>query len=164
DPSGAPVPGAQVSVVGRVGVVAQTTSSAGGAFQLEATETPDQRLVVTAPGFSTFTLPLDAAADRTARVQLEIAPQVDSVQVVGSTLHVAASRQGSSIDIVPREQVRQRNEPYAVDLLRYLPGLTFNQSGAAGGVTSLFLRGGNSNLSLVQVDGVPVNSFGGSFD
>src|SRR5438046_431302 len=95
DPSGAPVPGAQVSVVGRVGVVAQTTSSASGAFQLEAAETPDTRLVVTAPGFSTLTLPLDATADRTARVQLEIAPQVDSVQVVGSTLHVAASQQGS---------------------------------------------------------------------
>ena len=175
DPSGAPVPGAQVSIVGRVGVVAQTTTGSSGSFQLEAPETPDNRLVVTAPGFSTRTLPLGAGATPTtaqtttvtnqaARVQLEIAPQVDSVQVVGSTLDVAASQQGSSVDIVPREQVRQRNEPYAMDLLRYLPGLTFNQSGAAGGVTSLFLRGGNSNLSLVQVDGVPVNSFGGSFD
>src|SRR5437867_3540546 len=46
DPSGAPIPGAQVSVVGRVGVVAQTNSSAGGGFQLEASETPDNRLVV----------------------------------------------------------------------------------------------------------------------
>src|SRR5438132_541553 len=51
-----------------------------------------------------------------------------------------------------------------VDLLRYLPGMAFNQSGMTGGVTSLFLRGGNSNFSLVQIDGAPVNGFGGSFD
>ena len=49
-----------------------------------------------------------------------------------------------------------------MDLLRYMPGVAFNQSGAAGGVTSLFLRGGNSNMTLVQIDGVPVNSFGGA--
>ena len=36
-----------------------------------------------------------------------------------------------------------------MDLLRYVPGVTFNQSGAAGGVTSLFLRGSNANMNLV---------------
>ena len=40
--------------------------------------------------------------------------------------------------------VRPPNEPFAMDLLRYVPGVAFNQSGAAGGVTSLFLRGGNA--------------------
>ena len=34
DPSGAPIAGAQVSVVGRVGVEAQTASSISGAFEL----------------------------------------------------------------------------------------------------------------------------------
>ena len=46
---------------------------------------------------------------------------------------------------------------FAMDLLRYLPGVAFNQSGSPGGVTSLFLRGGNSNLNLVQIDGVPAS-------
>jgi len=48
--------------------------------------------------------------------------------------------------------------------LRYLPGMAFNQNGPPGSLTSLFLRGGNANLNLVQIDGVPVNGFGGSFD
>jgi outer membrane receptor protein involved in Fe transport len=48
-----------------------------------------------------------------------------------------------------------------MDLLRYIPGVAFNQSGAPGGVTSLFLRGGNANLNLVEIDGVPVIGFGG---
>ena len=160
DPSGAPIAGAQVSLVSRVGVEAQTMAAANGTFALEAPAGTDVQVVVTAPGFSTQSLPVDRAEN----VQLAIAPQVDSVKVVGSTMDVAASRQASSVSVIPREEVRERNEPFAMDLLRYTPGVAINQTGAAGGVTSLFLRGGNSNFSLVQIDGVPVNSFGGAFD
>src|SRR6516165_3754758 len=157
DPSGAPVAGAQVAVVNRVGVVARTTASLNGGFQLDAPETPDTRIVVTAAGFSTRTLPPAEAAN----VQLEIAPQVDSVEVAGSTIEIPATLQASSVDIIANTQVRQRNEPFAMDLLRYVPGVAFNQSGAPGGVTSLFLRGANANMNLVQIDGVPVIGFGG---
>jgi len=160
DPSGAPVAGAQVSLVSRVGVEAQTAAAANGTFTLEGPTDADTRLVVTAPGFSTQTLPLDRAAS----VQLAIAPQVDSVNVVGSSMDVQASQQGGSVSVIAREEVRERNEPFAMDLLRYVPGVTFNQTGTAGGVASLFLRGGNSNFSLVEIDGVPVNGFGGAFD
>ncbi len=160
DPSGAPIPGAQVSIVSRVGVEAQTASATNGAFELNAPDRLDAKLVVTAPGFSTRTLPLESAAS----VRLEIAPQVDSVRVVGSAIDVPASQQGGSVSIVSSDEIRRRNEPFALDLLRYLPGMAFNQTGAAGGVTSLFLRGGYSNFSLVQIDGVPVNAFGGAFD
>ena len=145
DPSGAPVPGAQVALVNRVGVVAQTTAGASGGFLLDAPQTPDTRLVVAAPGFLTRTLALDEATS----VQLEIAPRVDTVQVVGSTIELPATLQGSSVDVIPSARVRSSNEPFAMDLLRYIPGVAFNQSGSPGGVTSLFLRGGNSNLNLV---------------
>src|SRR5579862_4733208 len=75
DPSGAPVAGAQIAAVNRLGVIIRTTASLTGGFQLDAPETPDTRIVVTAAGFSTRTLP----PAETATVQLEIAPQVDSV-------------------------------------------------------------------------------------
>src|ERR1035437_6724705 len=94
DPSGAPVSGAQIAAVNRVGVVAQTTAAPNGSFQLDAPETPDTRLVVAAPGFSTRPLPLDQAAT----VQLEIAPRTDSVQVAGSTIDIPATLQASSVD------------------------------------------------------------------
>src|ERR1035441_2272512 len=67
DPSGAPVPGAQIAAVNRVGVVAQTTAAPNGSFQLDVPEAPDSRdtrLVVAAPGFATRTLALDQAASR----------------------------------------------------------------------------------------------------
>ncbi len=160
DPSGAPVPGAQVSMLGRVGVVAQTITAPDGVFQLDAPDAADARIVVAAPGFSTVTVPAGAGAV----IALRIAPLSDAVEVVGSPIAVPASKQGGSVTIVSRQEIRRRNEPLAVDLLRYIPGMAFNQTGSAGGVASLFLRGGYYNFNLVQIDGVPVNSFGGAFD
>ena len=160
DPSGAPVAGAQVSVVSRLGVEAQTVAAPNGTFEINVAEAADVRVVITAPGFRTQTVPFAP----TLSVRLEIAPQVDSVRVVGSAIDVAASQQGGSVSIVSSEDLRRRNEPYAMDLLRYLPGIAFNQSGPPGSVSSLFLRGGDSDFSQVQIDGVPVNKFGGAFD
>src|ERR1035437_9200738 len=112
DPSGAPVSGAQIAAVNRVGVVAQTTAAPNGNFQLDAPESPDTRLVVAAPGFSTRTLPLDQAGS----VQLEIAPRTDSVQVAGSTIEIPTTLPASSVDVIPGSRVRSGNEPFARDL------------------------------------------------
>src|SRR5581483_9994560 len=51
-----------------------------------------------------------------------------------------------------------------VDTLRQTPGVFLAQSGQGGGVTSLFLRGGNSTATLVLVDGIPAEDVGGTFD
>ena len=88
DPTGTPIPGAHIAAVNRVGVVAQVTSNAVGAFQLDLPESSDTSLVVTAPGFSTRTLPLE----QTASIQLEIAPRVDSVKVVEPTTFTESTR------------------------------------------------------------------------
>src|SRR3954471_5360255 len=77
DPSGAAIPGAQVSLTTRTGVSAQTVTSDSGAFQLNAPDMPGAKLVVTAPGFAPATLAPDAAR----LVRLEVAPLTDSVQV-----------------------------------------------------------------------------------
>ena len=97
-------------------------------------------------------------------MRLSVAPQVDSVSVVGSTIDVPMSEQGSSASIIPREEIALRNEPLVGDLLRYLPGVAITQAGQRGAAASLFLRGGDYNFTLVQIDGVTVNAFGGAFD
>jgi len=164
DPSGAAVGGAQVSIVDRVGVEAQTVADSGGSFDLKNVPvSAGARLVVTAPGFRTAEMPLAGAA-MPAAVRLDLAPVVDSVRVIGSAIDVPAAEQGSSVTIVPPEEIRQSNQPLAVDLLRYVPGLIFSQTGYAGGVTGLYIRGGYPDFNLVEIDGVPVNAFGGNFD
>jgi outer membrane receptor protein involved in Fe transport len=160
DPSGAPVSGAEISIVSRVGVEAQTVSTVSGGFELQAPDVPNLRVAVAAPGFAPKSVPLAEAET----IELEIAPRTETVQVAGSTLDVPFNEQGASASVIASQELRERNQPFAFDLLRYLPGLMFNQTGAPGSVSSLFLRGGNSNFTLVTIDGVPVNAFGGAFD
>src|SRR5206468_2473103 len=50
------------------------------------------------------------------------------------------------------------------DALRLVPGLAVTRSGGRGAITSLFPRGGNSNYTLVLVDGIRANAFGGGYD
>ena len=45
-----------------------------------------------------------------------------------------------------------------------MPGVDVVQTGARGGMTSLFVRGGASNFNKVLIDGVPANDIGGAFD
>jgi outer membrane receptor protein involved in Fe transport len=165
DPSGAPIVGAQVAVSVRAGIAARTLTGVNGSFDLDtvAAAAPDAKLVVAAPGFRTAEIPLSSAAQPLA-VKLELAPLEDSVSVVGSAIDVPASQQGGSTSIVTSEEIRQSNLAQAVDLLRYLPGMAISQTGPTGGLTSLYLRGGYDDFNLVEIDGIPVNSFGGGFD
>ena len=162
DPSEAPIPGAQVSAVTRVGVAAQTVTDQGGGFVLKLAETAG--ITITAPGFETKTItPNEPPGNEPLVVHLNIAPQVDSVRVAGSVIDTPLSEQGSSITVIPRQEIAERNEGLAIDLLRYVPGVAIAQNSNPGGVASLFIRGGNSNFNLVQIDGVPVNPFGGGY-
>ena len=169
DPSSAPVVGAQVTAMNRLGVVAHTLTDLTGAFKLAVNEKNVTKLVIAAPGFQTVTvetgrsLPVPGPVAPLV-VTLSIAPQMDSVTVTGSTMETPTSQQGSSLSILPRSEIESRNEASALDLLRYLPGLDVVETGTRGSLTSLYIRGGEANYNLVEIDGVPVNSFGGAYD
>jgi outer membrane cobalamin receptor len=160
DPSGAAIPGARVAAVNRVGVVAQIASDAAGAFQIAVADAAGVNLLVTAPGFETKTIPLAQAA----AITLAIAPQSDSVTVAGSAMDIPLSQQGSSASVIPREEIATRNEAQAIDLIRNLPGLSVTATGGRGSQTSLFIRGGDYDFNLVEIDGVPIDWFGGAID
>ena len=160
DPAGAAIPGARVAAVKPIGVVAQTVSDAAGGFQIAVAEAAGVNLLVTAPGFETRTVPLAQAAT----ITLAIAPQNDSITVAGSAMDVPLSQQGSSASVIPREEIAGRNEAQAVDLIRYLPGLSVTSTGARGAQTSVFIRGGDYDFNLVEIDGVPIDWFGGIID
>jgi len=160
DPSGLAIAGARVALTDRVGVVRATITSPTGAFDLEAPSASGTKIVVTAPGFRT----VEVDPVEPLKIQLEIAPVVDSIPVVGSAIDVCSAQQGGSVSIVTRQEIRDDNQPQALDLLRYVPGLVFSQTGFAGGVAGLYIRGGYPDFNLVEIDGVPVNAFGGNYD
>jgi vitamin B12 transporter len=90
--------------------------------------------------------------------------RLDPVVVTGTQVAVPASEVPSAITVIDREEIESRQITDVQQLLRTVPGLSVTQIGARGSVTSVFPRGGNSNFSLVLVDGVPVNNAGGAYD
>jgi outer membrane cobalamin receptor len=74
------------------------------------------------------------------------------------------SQSGASVTIITGTDLRARQILSVVDALRTVPGLTVAATGGHGAVTGVFPRGGESNYTLVFIDGVPANAFGGDFD
>ncbi len=70
----------------------------------------------------------------------------------------------SSVTSIKGEDLRTRGVHFVQDALREVPGASVVQVGSFGGVTSLFLRGGESDYVKVLIDGVPANQAGGAFN
>ena len=60
--------------------------------------------------------------------------------------------------------MKARQLENVADALRTTPGFAVGRNGGRGALTSVFPRGGESDYTLVLVDGVRVNNFGGGFD
>lgn len=75
------------------------------------------------------------------------------------------STAGAGVTVITREEIEQQGVASVADLLKSQAGIDIAVSGNAHNQTSLFLRGTNSNHTLVLVDGIRVNSANtGGFD
>ena len=111
---------------------------------------------------SRLTLVAIAAAVWCAGQQVE--PTV--ITVYGQAVPVSAA--AASVTVLTREAIENSHADNLADVLRFVPFLSLAQSGGRGGLTTITLRGGKPNFTLVMVDGVPVNDIsnvlGGSYD
>ncbi len=93
---------------------------------------------------------------------------LDSVVVTASRLEQPADKLSHTIEIITREQIERLWAASAVEVLRQIPGTNVIQQGGRGGVSSILLRGGEPNFTVVLIDGVqvndPTNTRGGSYD
>ena len=74
---------------------------------------------------------------------------------------------GGSITVITSKEIEQSRKTTVLELLRAVPALDVVRSGGPGQTTSLFMRGANSEHTLVLLDGVELNdpsSTGGRFD
>ena len=59
--------------------------------------------------------------------------------------------------IINREQIEKSGAVDVVDILNNVDGIDLKQNGQRGQLTSLFMRGTNSNHTLVLLNGIPIN-------
>ncbi|WP_151670414.1 TonB-dependent receptor domain-containing protein [Nitrincola schmidtii] len=60
--------------------------------------------------------------------------------------------------VITRADIERQQPESVAQLLRGTPGVEFASTGGSGSMTSLFLRGSNSNHTLVLIDGVKANN------
>ena len=71
----------------------------------------------------------------------------------------------ATVSVITREDIERSQASDLLELLRLQPGVDLARTGGAGQSTSLFLRGSNSNHTLVLIDGVRVSSLlSGAYD
>ena len=62
-----------------------------------------------------------------------------------------------SVTIITRDQIERRGWRTLTDALNEVPGLQVVQAGGLGSQTSLFMRGTESNHTLVLLDGIEIS-------
>ena len=98
------------------------------------------------------------AQDTVTVADTRIDPNTSEFMVIGATrLPTPVGNVASSVTVITAGDIEARQQRSLPDVLRSVPGLNIVQSGGAGGQTSLFLRGTNSNHTKVLLDGIDLS-------
>ncbi len=87
----------------------------------------------------------------------------DEIVVTATGKEVPTEDVPAPVTVIDRQEIDDSQADSVSQLLRRVPGITMMQSGGEGSVTSLFMRGTESDHTLVLFDGIRLNSpyFGG---
>jgi len=147
-------------------VVASAVTDAAGAFAIHGLPASRYDVHVEAAGFRAEPLPVVMAADETKDIEiaLTVSAVTESIVVSAAQSEVPRSKAPASLTVFSREDLEVRQIQGVADALRLVPGMVVNRSGGHGALVSVFPRGGESDYTLVLVDGIRLNAMGGGFD
>lgn len=165
DALGAPVAGAELALIQGGKIVTSGRSATDGSYSLRTGLAGQFYVVVVSQTFRQISTPGFYAGVLDSKLQnvvLEPARVNQQVVVTATGTPTPQAQVSSAITSIPQPDFRNRE--IIVDAMRQAPGTFLVQQGMYGGVTSLFVRGGNSAANRVVLDGVPIENIGGVFD
>ncbi|GAB4335981.1 MAG: TonB-dependent receptor [Candidatus Abyssubacteria bacterium] len=92
------------------------------------------------------------------------AETLEPVVVTATKLETPISELGVSVSVITEEEITQQGASEVLEVLRNVPGVNILQDGPPGSNAHIFLRGGESNFTMIMIDGVKLNDDGGLFD
>jgi vitamin B12 transporter len=167
DPGGAHVAAASVTLLRDGEAVKQSTSDGQGNFAFDALPEGRYQVQASAPGFQVRTTSqefLAAGARTSLDISLPIGPLESAVTVTAAANELLPSQIGATVTVIDAKTLETIGKPDLLEALRLVPGSSVVQTGGRGGITSDFIRGGNSNFNKVLIDGIPANDIGGGID
>jgi vitamin B12 transporter len=166
DPQSAAVSGAQVTLFVTGTKASSTriaTTSAEGIATFAGLSSSAYQVQVLAPGFAPYK-EVDPGHAEVITVQLRLATASETIVVSATRTPVPGEAAGADVETLSNEQLTAMQPAAASDAVRFLSGAVVNTAGQRGGLSSLFVRGGDSTYNKVIVDGVTINEPGGTFD
>jgi vitamin B12 transporter len=91
------------------------------------------------------------------QLQAEEALKLEDMLVTAGLYPVSTRDVASSITVITRAEIEQKQASYLSDLLRDVPGFAVSQAGGPGTQTQIRVRGAEANHLLVLIDGVRAN-------
>jgi vitamin B12 transporter len=83
--------------------------------------------------------------------------ELSEITISANKLETSLFQTASSVSIITAELISIKQSSSVVDLLKDVPGISISQQGGTGKLSSVFMRGANSNFVLVMIDNVEVN-------
>lgn len=169
DARGAAVGGARVILlINNKQAIRETVTNGQGQFGWDGLKPGNYSVSVEADGLTQTggSQPVEVAAGREFRIAipLTVAAIEDSMVISATRTEARAADSPAKTFVVSASELLLAQRINVFDALRLSLGVTVAQTGRRGGVTSLFVRGGESDYTKVLIDGVPVNEAGGSYD
>lgn len=79
------------------------------------------------------------------------------IVVTASGFEQPREETGQAITVIDAEELERTQTAVISDILKTVPGVRIASNGGVGGVSSAFVRGGESSQTLVLIDGVRIN-------
>jgi outer membrane cobalamin receptor len=162
DPHGQPVAAATIVAVGVAVPPAATKSGPDGRFVLDLSE-GRYDLTVSAPGLFGGARGISTSPS-SVDITLSVSAVAEALVVSAAQIDQPLSRTADSVTVISGRELDARQISTLGAALATVPGFTVTRSGGPGTLTSLFPRGGESDYTLVLVDGIRANTFGGGLD
>lgn len=117
--------------------------------------------------FVLWTFPPGAAAEAPRETPSppaadETVERLPEIVVSASRTPLEARAAGSAVTVITAEELESKQVRVVSDVLRDVPGLAVNRTGAVGAITQVRIRGAEANHTLVLIDGVEVNDPSGT--
>ncbi len=145
--------------------VAETTSSASGAFTFNGIDPGRYVVTARAGGFRAAATAAFVSGGSTATVSLAltVGPIEQHVVVTAAAADLPQARSGAPVTVLPSETLGLLEKTDILEALRLTPSANIVQTTGRGGAASVFIRGGDADFNKVLIDGVPANDIGGAF-
>ncbi len=105
--------------------------------------------------------PAVAAAGAAALLILSAAagaePTADEIVVVATRSPQSVDKIGNAVTVLDQQAIEDSQSVNVSDLLATTPGITFSRAGGPGNSTSVYVRGADSDHTVVLIDGVVMN-------